>query len=42
LLEDPDLRVRMGLAARAHAKGAYGIEREADALIAVYRRLLDT
>lgn len=42
LLDDPDLRVKMGRAARAHAAANHAIEVEAEALIAVYRRLLET
>ncbi len=40
LLDDPDLRLRMSQAARSHVQASFGIEREAEALIAVYRRLL--
>ena len=40
LLDDPGLRARMGEAARAHVEAHHAIEGEAEALIAVYRRLL--
>lgn len=42
LLDDPGLRARMGVAARAHVVAKHGIESEAEALIATYRRLLQT
>lgn len=40
MLEDPAARARMGAAAREHVLANHAIEREAEALIAVYRRLL--
>ena len=40
LLDDPALRAGMGAAARAHVEAKHAIEAEAEALIAVYRRLL--
>ncbi len=42
VLDDDALRARMGDAGRAHVEASFGIEREAEALIAVYRRLLAT
>lgn len=41
LLDAPALRERMGRAARAHVEANHGIETEAEALMALYRRLLE-
>ncbi|MBM9593231.1 glycosyltransferase family 4 protein [Roseitranquillus sediminis] len=40
LVDTPEERLQMARAARAHVEARFGIEREAEALIAVYRRLL--
>lgn len=42
LLDNSDLRAQMGRAARAHVEAHHSITGEAEALIAVYRRLLGT
>ncbi len=41
LADDPGLRRAMGQAARAQVEAHHSIEAEADALVALYRRLLD-
>ena len=40
LLQDASLRSKMGAAARAHMVDHFSLEREADAIISVYQRLL--
>ncbi|MBI1171021.1 glycosyltransferase [bacterium] len=42
LIDDPDLRAAQSVAARSRVERGFRIEDEAAALIAVYRRLLDT